>query len=378
MHRRTFAASLLAAPLLAQPPAITQALSQFKVPAVTAVVASPSKLLYSGAIGVPLQAIFSVASLTKAITTLATLQLVEQGKLSLDEPVENHFPELAQIPVLESLTVLRPAQIKITLRHLLTHTSGLAYTTWDPLLAKYRQSKPAPTGLLPLRFDPGTGWTYGTSVDWAGRLVETISGLNLEEYFQRHIFTPLDMKDTSFVLTRAKFPRFVTNQRRQPSGLLRPDPRRPVPPAQVFTGGGGLYSTAPDYAKFLQFILDPKPSSILQPDTVRLMTANQIGALDVPELPTSYPNVTANLRLNPDPQARDKFTFGFLLNPVAYPGGRSADSLAWAGSNNAYFWIDPARQLCAVLLMQFQPFLDPAAVSTLRAFENAVYRSFPK
>ncbi len=376
MQRRTFAASLLAAPLLAQPLAITQALRQFRLPAVTAIVASPTKLLYSGSVGVPLTAIFSVASLTKAVTTVATLQLVEQGKLSLDEPVENHFPELAQLPVLESLTVLRPAQTKITLRHLLTHTSGLAYTTWDPLLAKYRHAKPAPTGLLPLRFDPGTGWTYGTSVDWAGRLVETISGLNLEEYFQRHIFEPLGMKDTSFLLPNAKFPRLVTNQRRQRNGLLRPDPRRPTPPAKTFTGGGGLYSTAPDYAKFLQFILSP--SSILQPDTARLMTVNQIGSLDVPELPTSYPTVTANLRLNPDPQARDKFTFGFLLNPVAYPGGRSAGSLAWAGSNNAYFWVDPARQLCAVLLMQFQPFLDPAAVSTLRAFEKAVYRTFPQ
>jgi len=378
MHRRTFAASLLAAPLFAQPLAITQALRKFSVPAVTAVVASPTKVLYSGAVGVPLNAIFSVASLTKAVTTVATLQLVEQGKLSLDEPVENRFPELAQLPVLESLSVLRPAATKITLRHLLTHTAGFAYTTWDPLLAKYRQSKPAPVGVLPLRFDPGTGWTYGTSVDWAGRLVETISGLNLEEYFQRHIFAPLGMKDTSYLLPRAKFPRFVTNQRRQRNGLLRPDPRRPVPPAKVFTGGGGLYSTAPDYAKFLQFILGSAPSSVLQPASLRQMAVNQIGSLDVPELPTSYPTVTANLRLNPDPHAHDKFTFGFLLNPVAYPGGRSAGSLAWAGSNNAFFWIDPVRQLCAVLLMQFQPFLDPAAVSTLRAFERAVYRTFPQ
>lgn len=373
MHRRTFAASLLAAPLFGQPLAITHALRQFQVPAVTAVVASPAKILYSGFVGVPLNAIFSVASLTKAITTVATLLLVEQGKLSLDEPVENHFPKLAQLPVLESLNVLRPAQTKITLRHLLTHTSGLAYTAWDPLLAKYRQAKPAPTGLLPLRFDPGTGWTYGTSLDWAGRLVETISGLNLEEYFQRHIFAPLGMKDTSFLLPHTKFPRLVTNRRRQRNGLLRPDPRRPIPPAKTFNGGYGLYSTAPDYAKFLQFIL--RPTSILQPKTVSLMTVNQIGLLDVPALPTSDPAVTANLRLNPDPQARDKFTFGFLLNPVAYPGGRSAGSLAWAGSNNAFYWIDPARQLCAVLLMQLQPFLDPAAVSTLRAFEKAVYRS---
>lgn len=376
MHRRTFAATLLAVPLVAQPLAITQALRQFRLPAVTAIVASPQKILYSGFVGVPLNAIFSVASLTKAVTTVAALQLVEQGKLSLDEPVENHFPELAQLPVLESLNLLRPAQTKITLLHLLTHTSGLAYTTWDPLLAKYRQAKPAPTGLLPLRFDPGTGWTYGTSLDWAGRLVETVSGLNLEEYFQRHIFAPLGMKDTSFLLPNSKFPRLVTNQRRQRNGLLRPDPRRPIPPRKEFGGGGGLFSTAPDYAKFLQFVLGAGPSSILQPKSLHQMTINQIGTLDVPELPTSYPTVTANLRLNPNPQARDKFTFGFLLNPVAYPGGRSAGSLAWAGSNNAYFWLDPARQLCAVLLMQFQPFLDPAAVSTLRAFEKAVYRSF--
>ena len=244
------------------------------IPCAAAIVANANNVIYSGAFGkrdsassinATTGSIFRIASMTKAITTTAALQLVEQGKVTLDDPVSKHLPQLAKLDVLEGFDtsgkpILRPAKTPIALRHLLTHTSGFVYPTWNPMLAQYNKvtnnARPAAVApLTPLLFEPGTRWHYGTSVDWAGKLVEKISGLTLEQYFQKNILQPLGMKDTSFLVAPEKFDRLVSTYRRQPDGKLKEDPRtQPAAPAE-FNGGGGLFSTAADYIRFTQMIL---------------------------------------------------------------------------------------------------------------------------
>jgi len=365
-----------------------------RIPFVTAMVASSDRILYSGAFGkrdaasginVQPDSIFQIASMTKAITSVAAMQLVERGRLKLDEPAAKHLPELAKLDVIQGFDaagkpVLRPAMKPITLRHLLTHTSGFAYPTWSEEMFKYTQATaPLPPGvvapLVPLIFEPGTRWQYGYSADWTGRLVETVSGMNLEQYFQRNILGPLGMTDTTFIFPADKFDRLVSQSRRQDGGALQEVPRAIPPKPAAFNGGGGLSSTAPDYIKFMQMILRYGRSGvrdeILTAKSVELMSVNQIGDLGAGKLKTFQPNLSSDVDVHPG--AVDKWGLGFLINTVAYPGGRSAGSLAWAGVYNTFYWIDPSRGICATIMMQFLPFVDKEAVGLLGDFERSVY-----
>jgi CubicO group peptidase (beta-lactamase class C family) len=365
-----------------------------KIPCVVAMVATPDKVLYTGAFGkrdvksgldVKPDSIFAIASMTKAITTTAAMQLVEQGKVELQVPVSKYLPQLAKLDVITGFDsagkpMLRPANKPVTLHHLLTHTSGFAYDTWNETMLKYNSQNGGPSGLTvapltPLIFDPGTRWQYGTSIDWAGRLVETVSGLTLEQYFQKNILQPLGMKDTTFVFRGDKFERLVSSSRRQPDGMLKEDPRAVPTPPKEFNGGGGLFSTAPDYVLFMQMILHQgkgvNGAQILQPKTVAMMTANQIGDISAGKLKTYRPTISSDVDFHPG--ATDGFTYGFLINKTAYNGGRSAGSLAWAGIENTFYWIDPKKAMCAVVMMQFFPFVDKEGVGLLSDFEKAVY-----
>jgi CubicO group peptidase (beta-lactamase class C family) len=367
-----------------------------KIPCVVAMVASPDKVTYTGAFGkrdvqsginVKPDSTFAIASMTKAITSTAVMQLVEQGKVNLREPVSKYLPQLAKLDVITGFDaagkpILHPATKPVTTHHLLTHTSGFAYDTWDETMLKYNSQHGGPSAgtvapLTPLIFEPGTRWQYGTSADWQGRLVEAVSGLTLEQYFQRNILQPLGMKDTTFVFPADKFDRLVSSARRQPDGSLKEDARAvPVPPKE-YNGGGGLFSTAPDYVLFMQMILrhgkGTSGAQILQPKTVAMMTTNQIGNISAGKLKTYRPTVSSDMDLHPG--ATDGFTYGFLINNTPYPDGRSAGTLAWAGIENTFYWIDPKRSLCAVVMMQFFPFVDTQAVGLLGDFERAVYAS---
>ena len=373
---------------------LREGIERRKIPCVAAMAASSDKILYSGAFGkrdsasgidIQPDSIFQIASMTKAITSVAAMQLVERGKLKLDEPVARHLPELGKLDVLEGFDpsgkpVLRPARKPITLRHLLTHTSGFAYPNWSEELFKYTQATgPLPPGvvapLVPLAFEPGTRWQYGYSADWTGRVVEAVSGMNLEQYFQRNILGPLGMNDTTFIFPKDKFDRLVSQSRRQNGGPLQEVPRAVPPKPAAFNGGGGLTSTAPDYIRFMQMILRYGRSGvrdeILTAKSVEMMSVNQIGDLRAGILKTFQPNVSSDVDVHPGEV--DKWGLGFLINQVAYPGGRSAGSLAWAGVFNTFYWIDPPRGICGVIMMQFLPFVDKEAVGLLGDFERAVY-----
>ena len=379
--------------------ALRAAVQRHQVPGAVAMVANAEKTLYAGAFGkrdsaseTPLttSSIFRIASMTKAVTSTAALQLVERGKLQLDEPVAKHLPELGKLEVLEGFDpgsgkpLLRAAREPVTLRRLLSHTAGFAYGTWDGNLLKYMaQAGPAPAStsppVTPLVFEPGPRWEYGTNLDWTGHLVEVVSGETLDAYFERHIFQPLGMLDTGFRFPPAKFDRLVSFYQRQGDGALKEEPRTLPAPPPFFNGGGGLYSTASDYLRFTQMILRHGRGSgkeqILRPKTVAMMASNQIGDLSAGKLHSFQPERSSDVDFHPG--FNDKFGFGFLINTTAYEGGRSAGSLAWAGLQNTFYWIDPRRGICAVLLMQFLPFCDAAALGVLRDFERAVYATLP-
>jgi len=373
---------------------LREGIQRRNIPCVTAMVASADRILYSGAFGKRDQAsgiavqpdsIFAIASMTKAITSVAAMQLVERGKLKLDEPVARHLPQLAKMQVLQGFDaagkpVLRPATKMITLRHLLTHTSGFAYPTWHEAMFKYTQAtSPLPPGvvapLVPLMFEPGSAWQYGYSADWTGRLVEQVSGLNLEQYFQRNILQPLGMSDTSFIFPPEKFEHLVSRSQRQNGGPLQEVPRAIPPRPAAFNGGGGLNSTAPDYIRFMQMILRYGRAGvrdeILTAKSVEAMSVNQIGDLSAGKMKSFMPNTSSDVDVHPG--ALDKWGLGFLINTIPYEGGRSAGSLAWAGVYNTFYWIDPTRGICATIMMQFLPFVDKEAVGLLGDFERAVY-----
>jgi len=369
-----------------------------KIPAVAAMAATATQTFYAGAFGkrdgssgidVKPDSIFAIASMTKAIASTAAMQLVEQGKLQLDQPASKHLPELAQAQVLQGFEatgqpILRPPTKPITLRHLLTHTSGFAYDAWSREMFEYVQKtgKSVTPGtaapLTPLVFEPGTRWQYGYSVDWAGRLVEAVSGQTLEQYMQAHILQPLGMKDTSYIMTAEKYDRVVSLYLKQPDGTMQENPRKLPAPPKAYSGGGGLYSTPGDYVRFMQMILNhgrAGKEQILEAKTVDMMATNQIGELGAGRLKSYMPERTADVDLHPG--AVDKWGLGFLINTKAYDNGRSAGSLAWAGIDNTFYWIDPKRGICATIMMQFLPFVDKEAVGLLGDFERSVYANLP-
>ena len=377
---------------------LASSVQQHKIPCAVAMAATADKITYTGAFGkrdsksgaaVTPESIFFIASMTKPVTSVAAMQLVEKGKLKLDEPASTYLPELGKLQVLHGFDattgkpILKPATKPVTLRTLLTHTSGFAYDTWFADMLRYEKESGVsiPLGtvapLTPLMFEPGSRWQYGTSADWSGRLVETVSGLTLEQYFQKNILEPLGMHDTSFILPAAKFDRMVSEYRRQPDGMLVEDPRTMPAPPKAYNGGGGLNSTAGDYVRFMQMFLRRGKASngaqILQPKTVDMMATNQIGELSAGKLKTSRPDISSDVDFHPG--FKDGFGFGFLINAQPYEGRRSAGSLAWGGVANTYFWIDPRKQVAGVLMMQYLPFADKEGLAVLGDFERAVYAS---
>lgn len=377
-----------------QPPSIDdamrRAIERKDVAGVVVMAADRKQILYQGAFGVAdpvearplaLDALFRIASMTKAITSTAAMQLVEQGRFAVDDPVEKYLPEFAKLSVFESFDAgtgayrVRPATKSVTIRHLFTHTSGLGYGFTNPIVRDFkpRVGEEYPVG--PLVFEPGERWLYSTSTDWLGRLVEKVSGLPLEDYFRQRIFAPLAMSDTFYAVPADKRSRLVTVGRRQADGTFAREAVQP--PTSGFTpiGGGGLSSTAGDYIRFTRAMLNGGEldgGRILSAGSVALMGRNAIGEIGVPALKTAMPERSDDFSFVAD--GRDKWGLGFLITADAIPGKRSAGSLSWGGINNTYFWVDQARGLTGVILMQFLPFADRKALALYDTFERGVYQ----
>jgi methyl acetate hydrolase len=360
-----------------------------EIPGVVAMAANEQSILYEGAFGfrdmatgsrMSLDTIFRIASMVKLLTSVAALQLVERGRLKLDEPAGNIDPTLASPQVLagfdaKGVPQLRPAQKPITLRNLLTHTSGFSYLLWDPTVVRYLKFARGKSALppMPLMFEPGAKWSYGGGLDRVGRMVEIAGGESLDRYFNDHITGPLGMNDTGFSLNEKQRARQASLHVRDANGKLVPKPLERPSVSKVSSGGGGIYSTAPDYLTLLQALLNGgnlRGTTVLQPETVALMSANQIGNLEAGILKTTNPALSNDVDFFPGVHLR--WGLGHMINVDPVPDGRKAGSLTWAGLFNTYYWIDPTMRIAGVIMMQILPFADRQALKAYRQFERGI------
>jgi CubicO group peptidase (beta-lactamase class C family) len=381
---------------------LRQATESRDIAGVVAAAVTRDGILYEGAFGkrdlakgtdMTRDSVFWIASMTKAVTSAAAMQLVEQGKLQLEQPMGTLLPELKSPQVLEGFDPkgepkLRAAKSPITLRHLLTHTAGFTYDVWNADTARYAKHADLP-GIItcknaalrtPLAFDPGTGWEYGINIDFVGKAVEAVSGQTLDAYLRQNIFTPLGMNDTGFIIGPDQRARLVSVHARTPGGALEPIEFGIPQDPEFFMGGGGLYGTARDYLSFLQMLLHGgkgNGNQVLRPETVATMSKNHIDAINVPAVwKTTAPDASLDVDLAKMFPGQDlKWGLSFLINTRDGPAGRSAGSLTWAGLANTYFWLDPTRQVAGVILTQSLPFVDPKVLALYGQFESGVYKA---
>jgi methyl acetate hydrolase len=375
---------------------LADAVAAGAAPGLVAVVADRDATLNVAAAGVlgiedgsPMSpdAVFWLASCTKLVTSIAALQCIERGALTLDDPLGSLVQAADDLQVLDGFDgtgrpLLRKPRNAVTLRHLLTHTSGLGYDLMSgPLLRFHGDKGPPPPGQLsslkgPLLFDPGEGWTYGVSTDWVGRVVEAVSGTTLDAYCREEIFTPLGLRDTGFAPLAGR-PRAMLHQRAADGDFVQiPCPCDDTADWEYRSGGGGLFGTAADFIRLLRMVLrlgELDGARILRPATAQLLFGNAVNGHRAGALPSIVPTVNAPFDLFANQHSG--WSLAGLINPADVPGGRLAGSLSWAGIANTHYWIDPGAGICAALMAQYLPFADPAMMGVLRSFEQAVYRS---
>lgn len=333
--------------------------------------------------------LFSIFSTTKAITGTAALQLYEQGRLDLDAPAKQYAPEIGEIQVLEGFSEdgqpqLRPPRRDITTRHLLLHTAGFGYDffneNYKKLTSEHGYLSPL-TGTrqslnTPLLFDPGEEWEYGSNIDWAGQVIEAIAGTSLEEYFREHIFAPLGMDTTSFLLSTLDRDRLARMHHRLEDGTLSPSDYV-LPEPEVHMGGHGLYSTVSDYLAFIRCWLNDGASDsghqILAPETVRYAEQNHLGELKIKALPGVIPDLSNDAEFFPGQPKSWALTFMYNDEPAST--GRPAGSLGWAGLANLFYWIDRKTGIGGFWATQVLPFADLGSVGGYLEYETAVYSS---
>jgi len=327
--------------------------------------------------------VFRNASMTKAVATTAALQLMEQGRLSLDATVESILPEFGQLSVIDGFDGdkprLRPPASKATVRQLMTHSAGLGYFFFNEKLLKYHEVTGEPNPLsglkrslsVPMVNDPGTAWEYGVNTDWLGLVVEKLSGQSLGSYLQQYVYGPLGMKDSTFAPSTEQRERLLRVMQRQDDGTLAPSVYDLPPTSEWDAAGHGSYGTVQDYGRFVQAWLNDG-AGILKPATVQMALQNHLGQIQLPELLKSLvPDLSNDVPALPVPQS---WGLGFHLTLADLPGMRSNGTGDWAGIFNSYYWIDRSKGIGGVLMTQVLPFFDMSVIETLMGFETAVYQ----
>ena len=331
----------------------------------------------------------AIASMTKAITGAAVMQLVEQGHLDLDAPAETYCAELATPRVLEGFDdaaqpILRDARSQVTLRNLLTHTSGYAYEFTDPNLDKWFEATDSPRASTrrlaslntPLMFDPGTKWLYGIGIDWAGIILERVTKSKLGDYFAEHLLEPLGMVDTSFACTPNMLERKATVHIRTPDSSFMAIQMPQAESSEFDSGGGGLFSTMSDYTRFMRMILNDgelEGTRVLSAETIAQMATNHMGDIRVTGLKSANPAFFSDADFYPG--IPKSWGLTFLINEEPLPNGCPAGALTWAGALNSYFWIDRTTGIAGCYMSQVLPFFDAGASGHFFDFQTAVYAS---
>ena len=378
---------------------LRQAVDRGDVPGVVACATDRSGATYEGGFGrraldqpadMTPDTVVWLASMTKAITGAAAMQQIERGKLSLDAPAKSVVPYLGEVGVLEGFDdagkpKTRKPRRDITLRHLLTHTAGFSYEIWSDDIGKYQEAMGLP-GITtcenkalttPLLFDPGDRWEYGINIDWAGKMVEAVSGQKLSQYFRDNVLGPLGMDDTAFFITPTMREQLATIHRRGTDDLLTPDMEFEIPQQPEFEmGGGGLYGTAHDYLRFVRMMLNEGKSdrgdAILKPETVAQMSTNAMGTSKVALMKTAVPELSNDAEFFPG--VEKQWGLSFVINNAEAPTGRSTGSLGWAGLANTYYWIDQKKGVGGVFATQILPYADKKTLPLFYAFEKTAYR----
>ena len=368
---------------------LKEATDRGDVPGVVVAVVDKDGALYNEAFGLsstlrstPMtkDTIFNMASMTKAVTSVAIMMLVDQGKLNLDDDVAKYLPKYKDPVVISKFNdadatyETRPAKRPITIRHLLTHTSGIGYGFSSPMLTKIMQRTKQTELDLPLLFDPGESWAYGASTRVLGNVIEAISGQKIDAFLESAVLRPLGMYDTSYLVPAAKYPRVVAVNARGTDGKFVERPMPATLPVNV-AGDGGLYGTASDYGLFLRMLLNRGKlgdKRILSEKSAKTMLENHTGKVVV------QPQESANLTLSknfPAGAGKDRWGLGFQLAAEKLPNRRSPGSGTWAGIFNTHFFIDPSREIGVVVMMQTLPFYDEASMKVYAGVEEAVYKN---
>lgn len=364
-------------------------IKEFSIPGAVALVTNADRNIYLNAFGMldtegkkPMtsDAIFRIASMTKPITSIGVMQLLENGEIGLDDSISEHLVELPEFEVFDKFDfdtgtyTTRPAQNEVTIRHLLTHTSGIAYNFNSLELTRAGKSLGNP--MYPLQHEPGDRWTYGASTRLLGDLIIEKTGQGLFEFFKESLLRPLDMNETFFEVPDEDSDRVVTIHQRMNKAFAEiQNPKKITAPEY---GDGGLNSTASDYAKFLRMLLNNGTSDngelVLRPDTIKMLASNHIGGLRTELQPMARPTFAREFPV-PESRGIDYWGLGFQIAGADSALGRSKGSLSWAGIFNTKFWIDREKNIAAILLMQYLPFEDEAHLEMLNRFEEIIYKN---
>lgn len=361
-----------------------------------AIAATADAVIYESGFGtrtaggdpVPADQLFRIASMTKAMVTAGVLQLAERGHLNLDDPIATVIPAATDLQVLDGFDgdtpILRAPASAPTIRQLLNHTAGFGYAFLNADLGRYHEVTGTPSPLLfsrtmfdlPLVNDPGTAWEYGINTDWAGQVIERVTGQTLGDYLTENLWLPLGMTQTTFTPDAAAQQALMPMHSRLPDGSLVPNGVELPNPPEVHSGGGGSYSTVGDYARFMRALLrggELDGTRILSAESVELMFTPALGDISLPAgITSSDPALTNDVEFPPLAQ---NFSLGLHLFQEDLPGLRKAGSGDWSGLTNCYYWIDRASGVCGAVLTQVLPYWDEPIVGTALGFEAAVYES---